>query len=160
MVIIIIGVTGSGKTTVGKLLARSLGWKFYEGDEFHSPASIDKMKRGVPLNDQDRMPWLLAIRGLISELIERQENAVIACSALKAAYRKILRVGKDVVFVYLKAEIPLIQERLKGRSGHFMNPALVQSQFELLEKPKDSIRVDAALSPAEIVQRIKSRLAV
>lgn len=160
MVIIIIGVTGSGKTTIGKLLARELGWKFYDADDFHPSTSTEKMSRGLPLDDQDRMPWLWAIRDLITSLIERKENAVIACSALKSAYRKILCVGRDVVFVYLKADISLIEERVKRRRGHFMNPALLQSQFDILEEPKKSLHVNAALTPAEIVQQIRSRLAV
>lgn len=160
MVIIIIGVAGSGKTTVGKLLAGALGWKFYEGDDFHHPANVEKMSRGVPLNDDDRMPWLLAIRDLIRKLIGLRENAVIACSALKAEYRRILRIGADVVFVYLEADVPLIQQRVRQRKNRFMNPALVQSQFDILERPTTSLHVNAALSPSEIVQQIRTRLGV
>lgn len=160
MIIIIIGVTGSGKTTVGKLLARTLGWKFYEGDDFHLPANVEKMSRGVPLDDKDRMPWLFAIRDLISALIRLGENAVVACSALRAEYRKILRVGNEVVFVYLEADISLVQQRVKQRRGHFMNPALVHSQFDILDKPKKSLHLNAALSPVEIIQQIRSRLGI
>jgi gluconokinase len=129
------GVTASGKSTVGKLLAQQLGWSFFEGDDFHSPENIGKLRCGEPLNDEDRKPWLEAIREVIRGAIARGENAVIACSALKASYRKMLQIDEQVSFVYLKASIALIQERLKNRVGHFMNPHLVQSQFDTLEEP-------------------------
>lgn len=148
MIIVLMGVTGSGKSTVGKLLASQLDWKFFEGDDFHSPANIEKLRRGEPLNDADRRPWLEAIR------------EVIACSALKESYRRMLQIREQVSFVYLKASIALIQDRLKNRTGHFMNPHLVQSQFDTLEAPEEALQIDAGSTPAEIVQVIRNRLAV
>jgi len=160
MIIVLTGVTGSGKSTVGKLLAGQLGWKFVEGDDFHSPKNIEKMRRGEPLNDADRRPWLEAIREVIRTTIDRGENAVIACSALKESYRKLLQIRGHVSFVYLKASMALIQDRLKNRVGHFMNPHLVQSQFDTLEEPEQALQVDAGLSPVEIVQVIRNKLSV
>jgi gluconokinase len=160
MIILLMGVTASGKSTVGKRLALELGWRFLEGDDFHSPENIEKLRQGEPLNDEDRKPWLEAIRGAIGAAIDRGENLVIACSALKEPYRRMLRVGEQVIFVYLKATIPLIQERLKRRVGHFMNPNLIQSQFDTLEEPEDALQIDADLTPAEIVQVIRNRLSV
>ena len=160
MIIVLMGVTGSGKSTVGRLLAKRLRWKFLEGDDFHSRANIEKMKRGVPLNDEDRKPWLKAIRESIRIAIGRGENAVIACSALKSSYRRTLQLGGKVIFIYLKADLLLIQKRLKKRTGHFMNPALIESQFDALEQPRRALQVDAGLSPATIVQRIRTQLHV
>src|SRR5262245_7081753 len=111
MIIVLMGVTRSGKSTVGKLLATQLGWRFFEGDDFHSPKNIEKMRRGEPLKDADRRPWLEAIREVIRTAIDRGENAVIACSALKESYRKMLQIREQVSFVYLKASIALIQHR-------------------------------------------------
>src|SRR5262252_1376606 len=139
MINVLMGVTGSGKSTVGKILASQLGWKFVEGDDFHSPKNIEKMRRGEPLNDADRRPWLEAIREVIRTTIDRSENAVIACSALKESYRKLLQIHGHVSFVYLKASMALIQDRLKNRVGHFMNPDLVQSQFDTLEEPEQDV---------------------
>lgn len=160
MIIVITGVTGSGKTTIGKLLATRLQWKFYEGDDFHSPANLDKLKRGVPLDDQDRLPWLTAIRGTIRAAIDRGENVVIACSALKESYRRMLRIGPEVVLIHLEAKPELIEERLTQRTGHFMNPALVRSQFDTLEEPWSALEIDAGLTPGEIVHTIRDRLSL
>ena len=160
MIIVLMGVTASGKSTVGKLLARQIGWSFFEGDDFHSAGNIEKLRRGEPLNDEDRRPWLHAIREVIHEAIDRGENAVIACSALKASYRSMLQIKGQVSFVYLKASIGLIQERLQNRVGHFMNPQLLQSQFDTLEEPKEALQVDAGSTPAEIVQAIRNGLSV
>jgi gluconokinase len=160
MVIVLIGVAGSGKTTVGRLLARRLGWSFYDGDDFHSPENIQKMARGQPLEDKDRKPWLRAIRDLIIKIVERRENAVIACSALKQSYRRFLGVSGEVIFIYLKAERPLIRERLKRRAAHFMNPDLLESQYDTLEESNDALQVDASLSAAEIVRIIREKLSV
>ena len=160
MIIVLMGVTGSGKSTVGKLLAQQLGWKFFDGDDFHSPANIEKMRRGMPLNDDDRRPWLEAIRESIRKMVERSENAVIACSALKHSYRQMLRIAGEVVFVYLKANIDTVRERLRNRTGHFMNPDLIQSQFDTLEESEQTLRVDASLPPGEIVRRIRTQLRI
>jgi gluconokinase len=160
MVIVLMGVTASGKTTVGRLLARRLGWTFFEGDDFHSPSSIEKMKQGIPLNDADRGPWLKAIREAIRSRLEQGENAVIVCSALKRSYRRMLQVNSKVVFVYLKSDIELIRRRSQLRTAHFMNPGLVKSQFEALEEPQSGLTVDASLSPPEIVRLIRVHLSL
>jgi gluconokinase len=160
MIILLMGVTGSGKSTVGKRLAVELGWRFLEGDDFHSPENIEKLRQGEPLNDEDRKPWLEAIREAIRAAMDRGENAVVTCSALKEPYRRMLQVDEQVIFVYLKATIPLIQERLKRRVGHFMNPNLIQSQFDILEEPKEALQIDAGLTPAEIIEVIRNRLSV
>ena len=160
MIIVITGVTGSGKTTIGKLLAAEMHWKFYEGDDFHPPANIEKLRRGDPLDDQDRLPWLTAIRDTIRAAIDRGEDAVVACSALKESYRRMLRISPDVIMVHLEADPELIEKRLKHRSGHFMNPVLVQSQFETLEEPEGALQIYAGLAPAEIVGAIRSRLSL
>ena len=158
MIIVLMGVTGSGKSTVGELLARQLDWRLFDGDDFHPPANIEKLRRGVALDDKDRDPWLRAIRECITAIIDRRDNAVIACSALKHSYRRILHVSDEVVFVYLKADMALVRKRLKKRSGHFMNPDLLQSQFDTLEKPDNALAVDASLPPAEIVRQIRDQL--
>jgi gluconokinase len=159
MVVILMGVAGSGKTTVGTLLATDLGWPFYEGDDFHPPKNIRKMKRGIPLSDKDRAPWLQALRDVIRRLLAEGRNGVIACSALKGEYRRFLREGQDdVVFVYLKGSYDLISGRLAQRRGHFMGPALLKSQFETLEEPEEAIIIDASPEPRTIVQTIESRL--
>jgi gluconokinase len=160
MIIMLIGVTGSGKSTVGRLLSAQLGWKFCEGDDFHPAANLAKMTRGVPLDDDDRKPWLQAIQKVIRDAVEKRENVVIACSALKESYRSMLQVEGEVIFVYLKANSALIQQRLKKRTGHFMNPVLIQSQFDTLEEPNQALQIDAALTPAEIVQVVRYQLAI
>jgi len=150
------GVTGAGKTTVGQQFAAALGWTFVEGDAFHPPANIAKMHRGEPLDDADRAPWLRAIRQRIDELVASAQSAVIACSALKRAYRELLaRDRPEVTFVYLKASAALIAERLQHRAGHFMPPALLQSQLDTLEQPAVGITVDAGPPPATIVAAIR-----
>lgn len=160
MIIMLIGVTGSGKSTVGRLLAAQLGWQFCEGDDFHPAANLAKMTRGVPLDDEDRKPWLQAIQRVIRDAVEKRENVVIACSALKESYRSMLQVEGEVIFVYLKADSALIQQRLKKRTGHFMNPVLIASQFDTLEEPNQALQIDAALTPAEIVLVIRDQLAI
>jgi gluconokinase len=153
------GVSGSGKTTLGRLLSRELGWSFYEGDEFHSPANVEKMSRGIPLTDADRLPWLESLRNLIDRCIRREENAVIACSALKRSYRRILSGGHpEVIFVHLKADPRLIAERLEHRDGHFASPALLASQLATLEEPEHALALDVSGSPQEIVATIRRRL--
>jgi gluconokinase len=158
MIIVLMGVTGSGKTTVGKLLADELGWKYYDADDFHSPANIEKMKRGIPLDDVDRKPWLESLRDLIRNRFERAENGVLACSALKASYRNYLLVNDEVRLIYLKGDYDLIHKRLGDRSSHYMNPKLLDSQFDLLEEPEGHLAIDVSSSPAEIVRNIREHL--
>jgi len=161
MIVIIFGVSGAGKTTIGKLLAEDLGWRSYEADDFHSPANIEKMHSGIPLTDQDRWPWLESLRELIKRCVESGENAVLACSALKRAYRQRLRVSGEVKFVFLRGDYELIAEQLRHRRGHFMNPELLRSQFADLEEPKaeeDALPIELARAPEELVQEIKTKL--
>ncbi len=161
MIVIVFGVSGAGKTTVGKLLAEELGWHFYEGDDFHPAANIEKMRHEIPLNDEDRQPWLDKLRELIEHLLATNEDAVIACSALKEKYRRQLRASTQVKFVYLRGDFALIADRLRKRTGHFMKPTLLRSQFADLEEPQPAehvIVVDLARTPQELTQEIKSKL--
>lgn len=155
MVVILMGVSGSGKTTVGRILARDLGWPFFEGDDFHPQANIDKMARGKALTDEDRRPWLAAIGRQIDALLARGEDAVMACSALKQAYRDRLKAGRACVrFVYLQGSLELIQERLKERRGHYMKAELLASQFQALEEPLGALTVDIRQAPEVIARAI------
>lgn len=136
MVIIIMGVSGSGKTTVGQALAEKLSWEFEDADSYHPKANVDKMKRGEPLTDEDRAGWFLSLRDLIGVRSGGKRNLVLACSALKRAYRAMLAGGdSDLWFVHLKGDRELIAERLSLRKDHFMNPKLLESQFAALEEP-------------------------
>ena len=157
---IIFGVSGTGKTTLGKLLARELGWAFYEADHFHSPANVEKMHAGIPLTDEDRWPWLESLGELIKRL-DTKEDAVLACSALKQVYRRFLRVNDQVKFVYLRGDYALIANQLRKRKGHFMNPELLKSQFADLEEARvveGILTVDLGRTPRELVQEITTKL--
>ena len=161
MIVIIYGVSGAGKTTVGQLLARELGWHFLEADEFHPAANIEKMHSGHPLTDEDRWPWLERLREQIKRCIARGESAVLACSALKRAYREHLRVSEEVKLVFLRGDYALVAEQLCHRHGHFMNPALLRSQFDDLEEPdpdEDAITIQLGRPPQELVEEIKTKL--
>ena len=159
MIVVLMGVTGSGKTTVGKVLAKQLGWKFCDADEYHPAANIEKMHRGIPLTDEDRKPWLQALARLIDDARDRGESLVLACSALKHAYQEYLRRHLDVVhYICLCGPEELIEKRLAARKGHFMNPRLLESQFEILEPPEDAIRVDVNGTPEAIASEIRRRL--
>jgi len=137
--LIVMGVSGAGKSTIGEKLAERLGWKFEDGDRFHPPSNVAKMSAGQPLTDEDRWPWLRAIADEIDSVCEAGEHAVIACSALKHAYRDILVHGRnDVRIIYLKGTQDLIASRLAVRKGHFMPPGLLESQFKTLEPPEAS----------------------
>jgi len=155
MVIIIMGVSGSGKTTVGQALAETLRWGFSDADDFHSPANVEKMKNGIPLTDEDREPWLRSIRAAIEQWKRDEPGHVLACSALKGSYREILgQNDPEVKFVYLQGGFDLICQRLKERTSHFFNPALLRSQFDALENPKDALVVDVSKEPQEIISAI------
>jgi gluconokinase len=165
MIIIIMGVSGSGKTTVGKLLAESLGWKFSDADAFHSPENVEKMRRGIPLSEVDRKPWLEDLQTAIKQWLQENTNVVLACSALKDSYRQFLVVDSDgfsslreatptrrcananvkderIKLVYLKGTYDLIQKRLQERQNHYMTETLLQSQFDTLEEPLDNVNIE------------------
>jgi gluconokinase len=160
MVIVLMGVAASGKTTVGHMLAEDLGWTFYDADDFHSQANVEKMSRGTPLDDEDRRPWLETLRELIKECLSLGRDAVLACSALKESYREHLLIDERVKVAYLEAEPALIRERLTERSDHFMKARMLDSQFAALEEPEDSTHYDASRPPVELVREIRERLGV
>lgn len=159
MVIVLTGVCGSGKTTVGSLLAKDLRVQFYEGDDYHDPEAIRKMADSIPLTDKDRQPWLAALQQVIRRHINRDETVVLACSALKKSYRDLLSCGsKDVSFVLLNGGFDLISTRLKNRHDHFAKVDLLASQFAILEKSPECLHVDVTARPREIVALIKRQL--
>jgi gluconokinase len=163
VIVIIFGVSGAGKTTIGRLLAQELGWQFYEADDFHPKANIDKMRHGVPLTDEDRWPWLERLRKLIKQSLSQGENAVLACSALKEKYRRHLRINDNVKLIFLRGDYELIANQMQKRREHFMKPELLQSQFADLEAPRAGERVlvvELGRQPAELVQEIKSELQI
>jgi gluconokinase len=158
MIVIVMGTTGSGKTTIGSLLAKRLGWEFEDADDFHPPSNVEKMKHGIPLTDADREPWLKALHDKIVEWTAEKRSVVLACSALKQSYRDELRASSDVKFVYLKGSYQLFSERVLARKGHFAKQDLLASQFATLEEPTDAIIVDAAPSPEQIVSEVRRKL--
>jgi gluconokinase len=156
-IIVVMGVSGSGKTTVGRKLAETLGWAFYDGDDFHPAANIAKMAAGQPLADADRVPWLDAIREQAQRTLDAGRSAVIACSALKRAYRQRLKdVDGELSFVYLQGSYDQILARMQSRR-HFMPPDLLRSQFEALEEPADAFTVSIEQPVTEIVRQIADR---
>ncbi len=160
MILIVMGVSGSGKTTVGRLLAERLGWPFYDGDDFHSPANVAKMAQGIPLTDADRATWLGALADQIRRCLEAKQSAVVGCSALKAIYRDRLRVeAEQVKFIYLKGSYELILQRMQARPDHFMQPKMLDSQFATLEEPDDALTIEVGPAPetmvSEIIQALK-----
>lgn len=158
MIIVIMGVTGSGKSTVGPLLASELLCRFLDGDSLHSPGNVEKMAHGIPLTDADRVPWLAAIHARIVSSFQRGDHLVVACSALKQRYRDTLSSGVTITWVYLKGSAALIRERLQHREHHFMKAQMLASQFAELEEPVDAIVIDIAVKPAVAVRQIMSAL--
>jgi gluconokinase len=155
MVIIVMGVSGSGKTTIGQALANALHWGFSDADDFHNPENVEKMRSGMSLTDKDREPWLHAIRAAIEQWKCDEPGHVLACSALKESYReKLGRNDAEVKFVYLHGDFELISRRLKERKSHFFNAALLRSQFDTLEIPRDVLVVDISGKPQEIARTI------
>jgi gluconokinase len=161
VIVVVFGVSGAGKTTVGKLLANELDWRFIEADDFHPPTNVEKMRSGHPLTDRDRWPWLDCLRKLIKQSLAAGESAVLACSALKRAYRDRLQVSGKVQFVFLRGDFAHVEKQLRSRRNHFMDPGLLQSQFDDLEEPKPDERVLTIRlggTPKEIVGEIKTKL--
>ncbi|MUG95520.1 AAA family ATPase [Scytonema sp. UIC 10036] len=161
MIIILMGVSGVGKTTIGKLLAESLQWEFSDADNFHSIENIEKMRGGIPLSDAERKPWLQDLQAAIKHWLQENKNVVLACSALKDSYREYLVLDSDrTKLVYLKGSYQLIQQRLHERQNHYMSEKLLSSQFETLEEPSDAIYIDVAEPPQVIVQNIRMVLGI
>ena len=161
MIVILAGVTGCGKTVVGAALAAACGWEFLDADDFHPAENVAKMKSGIPLDDNDRWPWLDRLNAMLIDAERRGRNLVLACSALKQAYRDRLTRGCGAArFVLLEGGIELIRSRLAARQGHYMNPTLLDSQFAILERPQDALRLDVAETPAALVHRIRREFAL
>jgi gluconokinase len=155
MIVLVMGVAGVGKTTIGEALARELGWRFIDADDYHPPQNVAKMKAGIPLEDADRWPWLARLNKLLRE----EENAVLACSALKAAYRERLSQGiRSFTTVHLGAGFELIRARMEARKHRYMPATLLESQFATLEPPADAISIDVAATPEACVAAILTAL--
>ena len=157
MVIVLMGAAGAGKTTVGRRLSEQLGWAFLDGDAVHPPENIAKMAGGVPLTEEDRRPWLDALRRSIAEWVGRNIDGVVACSLLRQAHRAsvLAGFGHHVKLVYLRASHEVLEERLTARTGHFAGVALLNSQLALLDEPSNALVLDASQSPEDLVQAIR-----
>jgi len=158
VIVVVMGVTGAGKTTIGRLLAQQLGWEFTDADSFHSPASVEKIRQGIPLDDADRAPWLKSLRQAMEQWVAEGRNMVLACSALKKSYRHELYLGSEVKFVYLKGSYDLIYQRLRARHGHFASEKILASQFAALEEPDDAVTVVIDQPAEAIVAEIRRGL--
>jgi gluconokinase len=161
VVVILMGVAGSGKTTIGSALAKATGWRFIDADDFHSAAAVAKMHAGVPLTDEDRAAWLAVLHDRIARALDRREHAVLACSALKSRYRQTLQGSlRGVRFVYLAADAETLARRLAERSHHFAGPSLLASQLTALEAPTDALALDATRPPEQIVEAIRREFGI
>jgi len=160
MVILVMGVSGSGKTTIGQMLSAQLNWPFVDGDSLHSAANVAKMAAGIPLTDDDRAPWLQSIHDVMEGWLIQQKNGIVASSALKEKYRRILLTSPEIKIVYLRGSYELIYSRMQHRPGHYMKPEMLQSQFAALEEPTDAIVIDIAAPAEEIVANIRQKLAI
>jgi len=159
MVLILIGPMGCGKTTIGKMLAEKLGWSFYDGDDFHPKENVEKMRAGIALTDEDRKLWLKKLHTNIQRWLREKQNSILACSALKQAYRDMLGVDQNTVrTVYLKGSYELLRKRIEERQHPYMDKNLLRSQLDTLEEPKDGLTVDISATPETIVRIIMSRL--
>ena len=151
MIVLVMGVSGSGKNTIGEPLAQRLGWKFIDGDDYHPPENVKKMAAGIPLQDEDRWPWL----DRLNAVLKKERQAVVACSALKEAYRKRLLAGiPDFAIVHLRGSFELIRSRVEARKHRYMPASLLKSQFDTLEPPRDAIEVDVAFDVEASLSRI------
>jgi gluconokinase len=160
VIVVVMGVTGAGKTTIGVLLAQRLGWEFVDADRFHSPANIEKIRQGIALDDTDRAPWLRAMRKAMEGWVAAGNSVVLACSALKQSYRNELFIEGQTKFVYLKGSYELIARRLRQRHGHFASETILASQFAALEEPDDAITVEIDRTEEEIVADIIRQIGV
>ena len=160
MVILVMGVSGSGKTTIGQMLSAQLNWPFVDGDSLHSAANVAKMAAEIPLTDDDRAPWLQSIHDVMEGWLIQQKNGIVASSALKEKYRRILLTSPEIKIVYLRGSYELIYSRMQHRPGHYMKPEMLQSQFAALEEPADAIVIDIAAPAEEIVANIRQKLAI
>jgi gluconokinase len=160
VIVVLMGVTGSGKTTIGVLLSQRLGWEFVDADSYHSAANVEKIRQGIALDDADRAPWLRALRDAMESMVAQHKNVVLACSALKRSYRDELYIAGETKFVYLNGTYELISQRLRQRHGHFASETILASQFAALEEPDDAITVDIDHSEDEIVAEIMRQLGV
>lgn len=161
MMVVLMGVSGVGKTTIGQILAERTGWHLYDADEFHSAASIEKMRNGIALEDADRWPWLDRMNAMLVEKQGRGESVLLACSALKQKYRaRLARDVPDLRWVYLKGEFELIRSRLEARKNHYMKAGLLESQFAALEEPHDAIVTDVGPEPEVIADFVLRQLQV
>ena len=158
MIVIVMGVVGAGKTTVGRMLADQLHWEFADADDFHPPSNVEKIRDGIPLTDADRKPWLDLLHQAITQWIATGKSVVLACSALKASYRSKLKVSQEVRFVFLKGSAALIAERLHERHGHFAGESILASQLADLEEPEDALTINISSSPHQIVEEIRKGL--
>lgn len=154
MICLVMGVTGSGKSTVGRMLAERLGWVYLEADDFHSASNKEKMHKGIPLTEADRLPWLEAMHQELEAQNAKGKNVVLACSALREEYRRILMADLDVKLIYLRGSRELIAERLRQRTNHFAGESILDDQFAVLEEPRDAMIVDITEDPAQIVEEI------
>lgn len=159
MILILMGVAGSGKTTVGHELSARLDWPYLDADDFHPPENVEKMRTGTPLSDEDRWPWLDALNAQLRDFDARGQSVILGCSALKAVYRTRLAQGcSDVHWVHLYGSFELIESRLNARTGHYMPASLLRSQFATLEAPDAAITIDIDATPAQIASRIVEQL--
>ena len=157
--LILMGVSGSGKTAVGELLSQKLGWPFFDGDDFHPKENVEKMAAGIPLDDDDRIPWLMNLHDLIADHLAERKSLLLACSALKQSYRDLLLEGNpNTLFIHLKGDFGLIMSRMQARSGHYMKPEMLYSQFETLEEPTDALTVDIEQNLDRITEEIITQL--
>jgi gluconokinase len=158
LIVVVMGVTGAGKTTVGSLLAAQLGWEFADADSFHPASNVEKMSHGIPLTDADRAPWLAAMRSTIERWISEKKSAVLACSALKRSYRQELLISPEVHLVYLRGSYESIARQLRARHGHFATESILADQFANLEEPEDANVIDVGQDPATMVKQIRVQL--
>ncbi|HEX4984528.1 MAG TPA: gluconokinase [Burkholderiales bacterium] len=159
MIVVLMGVSGAGKTTVGEALARRTGWPLHDADAFHSAANIEKMSNGIPLQDEDRWPWLDAMHAMLAQHHAQGKSVLLACSALKQKYRdRLARDGLPVRWIYLRGGFDLIRQRLEARKNHYMKAGLLESQFAALEEPRDAIVVDVGSTPDGIAETILREL--